>query len=82
MATRIFCDLCNKQVPTTPPRELGAVAVIPPSDPYIDREPRTVGVKIILSGEYCDECKTLLVTKLITEKAYAETKIHRFGEKK
>lgn len=85
MATKIFCDLCNKIILTTPPRELTAVAVIPQVDPFgapAPMEARTVTVRVNVSGDFCEECKTLILAKLMTDKAYAETKIHRFGEKK
>lgn len=82
MATRIFCDLCNKLIPSTPPREMAVVAIIPPTDPFSTEKTRTVGIKMFVPGDFCDECKSLMITKLMTDKAFQETQIHRFGEKK
>ncbi len=88
MATRIFCDLCNKLIPSTPPKEITAVAVIPAPDPYGDSLPRTTepraitNIKVTINQELCEECKSKMLRHLQTQAEYNESKIHRFGEKK
>ncbi len=85
MATRIFCDLCNTVLPATPAKSIRAMSVLPGIDQFGQPDPkqtRTVEATVQVALDLCDTCKGKMISHLITAEAYAESKIHRFGERK
>lgn len=85
MATRIFCDLCNTVLPATPAKSIKAMAVLPGVDQFGQPDPKqtkAVEATVQVALDLCDTCKGKVLSHLVTAEAYAESKIHRFGERK
>lgn len=85
MATKIFCDICNTVLATTPSRSIKAVSILPEADPYGQVNPKqakTTEVTVQVGLDLCDACKGRVLSRLVTADAYAESKIHRFGATK
>ena len=85
MATRIFCDMCNTVLSTIPAKNIKAMAVLPGVDQFGQPDPKqtkAVEAVVQVTLDLCDSCKGKVLSHLVTAEAYAESKIHRFGEKK
>lgn len=85
MATRIFCDLCNTVLPATPAKSIRAMSVLPGTDQFGQSDPKqtkAVEAVVQVTLDLCDTCKGKVLSHLVTAEAYAESKIHRFGERK
>ena len=85
MSTRIFCDMCNTVLPAIPAKNIKSMAVLPGVDQFGQLDPkqtRAVEAVVQVTIDLCDTCKGKVLSHLVTAEAYAESKIHRFGEKK
>jgi hypothetical protein len=77
--------MCNTVLPATPAKNIRAMSVLPGVDQFGQPDPKqtkAVEATVQVTLDLCDACKGKVLSHLVTAEAYAESKIHRFGEKK
>ena len=77
--------MCNTVLPAIPAKNIKSMAVLPGVDQFGQLDPkqtRAVEAVVQVTIDLCDTCKGKVLSHLVTAEAYAESKIHRFGEKK
>ena len=83
MSTKFFCDLCNAELASVPPKQVkgfavpGGIEFIVPGKAQ-PQAPIRVDVTF-QSVDLCDNCKTRLMGKLMTEAAYTKAVSPTFG---